>query len=199
MNYDKRGYNASKTYPYDYESLRYADDAELRRVYDKFKEFQRADANESLRKMSENSLDNFLKNYRLYGWFRKKDVPEISKWVRTAFDAGYGYYEITNIKLYDIFNVPFERSIFFGLGFFCLCRFYIKDYLYALIRLIANFIFFFASIFALGSKWIYPLIIIPSVWGLIEAFALGRRMRKKNAANIIAHCKKLVEAKKGKV
>lgn len=198
MNYDKRGYNVSKTYPYDYESLRYADDAELRRVYDKFKEFQRADANESLRKMSENSLDNFLKNYRLYG-FRKKDLPEINKWTRAALNAGYSYFEITKIKLYDILNIPWSYSVFLGLGFFCLCRFYIKDYLYASIRLIANILFVIASIFALGTKWIAPVIIIPVVWGFIDLLTLGSRMHKKNGENIIAHCKKLVEAKKSKV
>ena len=198
MNYDKRGYNASKTYPYDYESLRYADDAELRRVYDKFKEFQRADANESLRKMYEERLNNFLKNYRLYG-FRKKDLPEISKWTRAALNAGYSYFEITKIKLYDILNIPMSYSVFLGLGFFCLCRFYIKDYLYASIRLIANILFVIASIFALGTKWIAPVIIIPIVWVIVDVFTLGSRMRKKNGKNIIAHCKKLVEAKKSKV
>ena len=196
MNYDKRGYNASKTYPYDYEYLRYADDAELRRVYDKFKEFQRADANESLRKMYEESLNNFLKNYRLNG-FRKKDLPEISKWTRAALNAGYSYFEIKNVKLYDILNIPMSYSVFLGLGFFCLCRFYIKDYLYASIRLIANILFVIASIFALGTKWIAPVIIIPIVWVIVDVFTLGSRMRKKNGENIIAHCKKLVEAKRG--
>ena len=163
MNYDKPRHNSNQSYPYDFNSLRYADDAELRRVYDKFKEFQRADANESLRKMYEESLNNFLKNYRLNG-FRKKDLPEISKWTRAALNAGYSYFEITKVKLYDILNIPWSYSIFLGLGFFCLCRFYIKDYLYASIRLIANILFVIASIFALGTKWIAPVIIIPIVW-----------------------------------
>ena len=181
MNYDKSRHNSNRSYPYDFNSLRYADDAELRRVYDKFKEFQRADANESSRKMYEESLNNFLKNYRLNG-FRKKDLPEISKWTRAALNAGYSYFEIKNVKLYDILNI---------------CRFYIKDYLYASIRLIANILFVIASIFALGTKWIAPVIIIPIVWAIIDVFTLGSRMRKKNGENIIAHCKKLVEAKRG--
>lgn len=196
MNYDKPRHNSNQSYPYDFNSLRYADDAELRRVYDKFKEFQRADANESLRKMDEESLNNFLKNYRLYG-FRKKDLPEISKWTRAALNAGYSYFEITKVKLYDILNIPMSYSVFLGLGFFCLCRFYIKDYLYASIRLIANILFAIASIFAFGTKWITPVIIIPIVWAIIDVFTLGSRMRKKNGENIIAHCKKLVEAKRG--
>ena len=37
MNYDKPRHNSNQSYPYDFNSLRYADDAELRRVYDKFK------------------------------------------------------------------------------------------------------------------------------------------------------------------
>lgn len=146
--------------------------------------------------MYEESLNNFLKNYRLNG-FRKKDLPEISKWTRAALNAGYSYFEIKNVKLYDILNIPMSYSIFLGLGFFCLCRFYIKDYLYASIRLIANILFVIASIFALGTKWIAPVIIIPIVWAIVDVFTLGSRMRKKNGENIIAHCKKLVEAKRG--
>lgn len=114
-------------------------------------------------------------------------------------ETGYRYFEITKIKLYDILNIPMSYSVFLGLGFFCLCRFYIKDYLYASVRLISNILFVIASIFALGTKWIAPVIIIPIVWVIVDVFTLGSRMRKKNGENIIAHCKKLVEAKKSKV